>query len=179
VAKDEFETFQITNSYNVKQINNNMSNYKEKFEAVKSFVTNLMQENTEELEAAAPEQAPMEDQAAPAEAAPQEAYVTLSQFNELKENTNKFMETVTEMLSSAMEMWNETEKNAVPKELAKQEEVEEVELAAEPFVHDPEAEVSSKPAAIKVAMNRTQSTSDVINSMLFGGDVDLSIYQSK
>jgi recombination DNA repair RAD52 pathway protein len=177
VAKDEFETFQITNSYNVKQIINNMSNYKEKFEAVKSFVTNLMQENTEELEAAAPEQAPMQD--APAEAAPQEAYVTLSQFNELKENTNKFMETVTEMLSSAMEMWNETEKNAVPQDLSKQEEVEEVELAAEPFVHDPEAEVSSKPAAIKVAMNRAQSTSDVINSMLFGGDVDLSIYQSK
>jgi len=155
-----------------------MSNYKEKFEAVKSFVTNLMQEKTEELEAAAPEQAPMEDQAAPAEAAPQEAYVTLSQFNELKDNTQKFMETVTEMLSSAMEMWNQTERNAVPQDLAKHE-VEEVELAAEPFVHDPEAEVSSKPAAIKVAMNRTQSTSDVINNMLFGGDVDLSIYQSK
>lgn len=158
-----------------------MSNYKEKFEAVKSFVTNLMSEN--ENLAAATEEAPMEEQAAPAqEATPaQEAYVTLSQFNELKENTQKFMETVTEMLSSAMEMWNETEKNAVPQDLSKQEEVEEeVELAAQPFVHDPEAEVSQKRSVFgKISPNKKMSAEQVINDMLFGDGVDLSIYESK
>ena len=154
-----------------------MSNYKEKFEAVKSFVTNLMKES-EEL--AAEDQAPMQEQTAPAEAEPQEAYVTLSQFNELKENTQKFMDTVTDMLSSAMEMLNQTEKNAVPQEMSKQEKEEEVvELAAEPFVHDPEAEVSSKASISRLASNKKAGISQTVNSMLFGNDIDLSIYESK
>lgn len=162
-----------------------MSNYKEKFEAVKSFVTNLMKE-PEVLAEVSP--TAESTQPAPQEN-PQEAYVTLSQFNELKENTVEFMNTVTEMLSSAMEMWNQTEKNAVPQELAKenvegnvqevQEEVQEaVELAAEPFVHDPESDVSNV-VFNKVPKGKPMTTSQIVNSYLFGEANDVSIFQSK
>lgn len=153
-----------------------MSNYKEKLEAVKSFMANLMKEP----EVLAAEEVPAQE-AVPAEAAPQEAYVTLSQFQELQENTQKFMEQVTEMLSSAMEMWNQTEKNAVPREMSEQKPEEEVvELAADPFVHDPESNVSSKPMAFgRLNQNQPMTTSRVVASMLFGEGKDLSIYENK
>lgn len=158
-----------------------MSNYKEKLEAVKSFMANLTKEPEVLAADEMPEQEPAN--AAPAQEAPvQEAYVTLAQFNELQESTQKFMETVTEMLSSAMEMWNQTEKNTVPQEMSEQQpEVKEeaVELAAEPFVHDPETVVSSKPAFGKVSMNKPMTTSQVVNAMLFGEGNDLSIFESK
>lgn len=155
-----------------------MSNYKEKLEAVKSFMANLMKEP----EVLAAEEMPSEPGQEAPEAAPQEAYVTLSQFNELVENTQKFMENVTEMLSSAMEMWNQTEKNAVPQEMSEQhpEVKEEVELAAEPLVHDPETVVSSKPSVFgKVSSNQPMTTSQVVNAMLFGEGSDVSIFESK
>lgn len=158
-----------------------MSNYKEKLEAVKSFMANLTKEPEVLAADEMPEQEPAN--AAPAQEAPvQEAYVTLAQFNELQESTQKFMETVTEMLSSAMEMWNQTEKNTVPQEMSEQQpEVKEeaVELAAEPFVHDPETVVSSRPAFGKVSMNKPMTTSQVVNAMLFGEGNDLSIFESK
>lgn len=165
-----------------------MSNYKEKLEAVKSFMANLTKEPEVLAADEMPEQEPAQEavpaaNAAPAQEAPiQEAYVTLAQFNELQESTQKFMETVTEMLSSAMEMWNQTEKNTVPQEMSEQQpEVKEeaVELAAEPFVHDPETVVSSKPAFGKVSMNKPMTTSQVVNAMLFGEGNDLSIFESK
>lgn len=158
-----------------------MSNYKEKLEAVKSFMVNLTKEPEVLAADEMPEQEPAN--AAPAQEAPvQEAYVTLAQFNELQESTQKFMETVTEMLSSAMEMWNQTEKNTVPQEMSEQQpEVKEeaVELAAEPFVHDPETVVSSRPAFGKLIMYKPMTTSQVVNAMLFGEGNDLSIFESK
>lgn len=158
-----------------------MSNYKEKLEAVKSFMANLMKEP----EVLAADEMPAQE-AAPADASTQEApvqeaYVTLAQFNELQENTQKFMETVTEMLSSAMEMWNQTEKNTVPQEMSEQQPEEEaVELAAEPLVHDPESVVSSKPMAFgRVNQNQPMTTSQVVSAMLFGEGSDVSIFESK
>jgi len=160
-----------------------MSNYKEKLEAVKSFMANLMKEPEVLAADEMPEQEPTQE-AAPAQEAPvQEAYVTLAQFNELQENTQKFMETVTEMLSSAMEMWNQTEKNTVPQEMSEQQpEVKEevVELAAEPFIHDPETVVSSKPMSFgRVNQNQSMTTSQVVSAMLFGEGNDVSIFESK
>lgn len=127
-------------------------NYKEKIESLKSF---FLSSETEPKEVVSREEVMVElmDEA-PADAAPATEpapaeYVTLAQFNELRENTEKFMNSVTEMLSSAMEMINSTEKNAVPVEASKQE-VEEIELAAEPITHDPEAVVSNNTVKVKL-----------------------------
>ena len=117
-------------------------NYKEQIEKLKAIVLGSAEDKVEEKEVVAEavelEEAPAQEEVK--DEAPSPEYVTLGQFNELKEDTKKFMESVTEMLSSAMEMINSTEKNAVPVEASKEEEEgEEVELAAEPVLHTPDA----------------------------------------
>ena len=105
---------------------------------------------------------------------PKPTYVTVEQFNSLKEEQESFMTSVTEMLSKAMEMINATEKNKVPQELAeeKKEEVEEVvELAEEPaatIVHDPEG--IEKQVKLNSPKNptRRRTTEDIVMETLWG-----------
>ena len=131
-------------------------NYKERIDALKSlFLSSEKEAPVKEVEAK--EEVELAEESADVAPATEEVtmeYVTLAQFNELKENTKDFMESVTEMLSSAMEMINATEKNTVPVEASKQE-VDEVELAAETVVHDPEAVVKNN--EIKVKLNGGQA----------------------
>ena len=131
-------------------------NYKERIDALKSlFLSSEKEVPVKEVEVK--EEVELAEESADVAPATEEVtmeYVTLAQFNELKENTKDFMESVTEMLSSAMEMINATEKNTVPVEASKQE-VDEVELAAETVVHDPEAVVKNN--EIKVKLNGGQA----------------------
>ena len=130
-------------------------NYKERIDALKSlFLSSEKEVPVKEVEVKEEVELAEESVDAPATEEVVMEYVTLAQFNELKENTKDFMESVTEMLSSAMEMINATEKNTVPVEASKQE-VDEVELAAETVVHDPEAVVKNN--EIKVKLNGGQA----------------------
>lgn len=138
-------------------------NYKEKLDEIKALVFGKVEEETPApVEEVKLEEEVKEEAAEPAEA-PAESYVTLSQFNELKEDTKKFMESVTEMLSSAMEMINATEKNTVPVEASKEKEVEvkeEVELAAEPVTHNPELATREKEIKVKIGGGAKKTTAD-------------------
>lgn len=131
-------------------------NYKEQIEKLKAIVLGS-ESKPEEVNL-------MEDEAvkeaAPKEEAPVMEYVTLAQFNELREDTKKFMESVTEMLSSAMEMINSTEKNKVPVEASKQEPEEVVELAAEPIQHDPELSVKGNDVKVKLGAGAKKTFED-------------------
>jgi hypothetical protein len=133
-------------------------NYKEQIEKLKAIVLGA-ESKPEEVKL-------MEDEvvkeAAPEAEAPVMEYVTLAQFNELREDTKKFMESVTEMLSSAMEMINSTEKNKVPVEASKQEPEEEVvELAAEPVTHNPELAVRNEEIKVKLGAGAKKTFEDV------------------
>jgi len=135
-------------------------NYKEKVEALRAFFSAAEEpvkdiEVKEEVELA---EEPMNEPVAEEEAPAPAEYVTLAQFNELKENTKEFMESVTEMLSSAMEMINSTEKNKVPVEASKQE--EEVELAVEPVTHNPEEVVSNNQVKVKINGGAARTAED-------------------
>ena len=125
-------------------------NYKERIDALKSLFLST-EEPVKEVEVkeevALAEDSTSEEKAPAEESTPAVEYVTLAQFAELREDTKKFMESVTEMLSSAMEMINSTEKNTVPVEASKEEEVE---LAAEAIVHDPEAIVTNSSLKVKI-----------------------------
>lgn len=134
-------------------------NYKERIDALRSLFLST-DKPVEEIEAKVEEVELMEEGSedkAPVEEAVPAEYVTLAQFNELREDTKKFMESVTEMLSSAMEMINSTEKNTVPVEASKEE--EEVELAAEPVTHDPEAVVTNATLKVKIGAGSPKTAS--------------------
>ena len=134
-------------------------NYKERIDALRSLFLST-DKPVEEIEAKVEEVELMEESSedkAPVEEAVPAEYVTLAQFNELREDTKKFMESVTEMLSSAMEMINSTEKNTVPVEASKEEEVE---LAAEPVAHDPETVVNNSQVKVKVGAGAAMTAED-------------------
>lgn len=134
-------------------------NYKERIDALKSlFLSSEKEVPVKEVEVKEEVELAEESVDAPATEEVVMEYVTLAQFNELKENTKDFMESVTEMLSSAMEMINATEKNTVPVEASKQE--EEVELAAEPVTHDPEAIVKNNEIKVKLNGGQAQTAED-------------------
>lgn len=140
--------------------------YKEKINQIMG-VLGLSKETPEKEELAAKDMAP---EAAPAqEAAPVEApsYVTVSEFNSMREEMEMFKKEVVDALAAIVEMGNKTEKNAVPAEMASQEETEEVEeevveLAAEPVKHDPEANVKDTKLGIKIAGGRKMTTEDIV-----------------
>ena len=99
-----------------------------------------------------------------------EAYVTMSQFNALKEDNKKFMETVSQMLSDAMEMLTATEKNTVPVEASEEKEEEVVEVVDAPeielseekeeFVHVPGEVEKKQPAMFKVGAGAPKTLGD-------------------
>lgn len=135
-------------------------NYKEKIDQLKAIVLGSAKEEEVEEKVELAEDVQSEEEVS--EPVPAE-YVTLAQFNELKEDTKKFMESVTEMLSSAMEMINSTEKNTVPVEASKIEEIdveEEVELSAEPVKHDPELQVKNTQIKVKLGAGGKETTAD-------------------
>lgn len=130
-------------------------NYKEQIEKLKAIVLGS-ESKPEEVSL----QEDVKAEPAPEVEAPVMEYVTLAQFNELREDTKKFMESVTEMLSSAMEMINSTEKNTVPVEASKQEPEEVVELAAEPLQHDPELSVKGSDVKVKLGAGSKKTFED-------------------
>lgn len=137
-------------------------NYKERIDALKSLFLSTEEPvkevvEREEVMTELAEDSTSEEKAPAEESTPAVEYVTLAQFAELREDTKKFMESVTEMLSSAMEMINSTEKNTVPVEASKEEEVE---LAAEPVTHDPEANVKSNDVKVKLNGGAAKTAGD-------------------
>lgn len=131
-------------------------NYKEQIEKLKAIVLGT-ESKVEDVNL----QEDVKAEPAPEAEAPKMEYVTLAQFNELREDTKKFMESVTEMLSSAMEMINSTEKNKVPVEASKQEVEEPVELAAEPVKHDPELAVKGSDVKVKLGAGARRTFEDI------------------
>jgi len=143
--------------------------YKKTVEELKAFFNGQV---TDESKVELAEDVAKDVVAEPAPEAPSPTYVTLEQFNSLKEEQEKFMVSVTEMLSKAMEMINTTEKNTVPQELAKEEVAEEVvELAEEPvatLVHDPEGLQKDVRLKAPLSPNRRMTTVDTVMSTLWG-----------
>ena len=141
--------------------------YKKKVEELRAF---FLGEEAKEVKVELAEET-KEEVSEPQEAAPVQTYVTVEQFNSLKEEQESFMVSVTEMLSKAMEMINATEKNTVPKELSKEEVVEEVvvelEEVAKAFVHDPEGLEKEINGSIPKNPNRRQTTIDVVMNTLW------------
>lgn len=134
-------------------------NYKEKIDSIKALFLSDESPKVEEVKEEVQLAEDVIDKTEEVAEAPAPVeYVTLAQFTELREDTKKFMESVTEMLSSAMEMINSTEKNTVPVEASKEE--EEVELAAEPVKHDPEAVVKSNDIKVKLNGGAPKTASD-------------------
>jgi len=125
-------------------------NYKERIDALKALFLSTEPEAEVKKEEVKLEEEPKAEESKTE--APATEYVSLAQFNELKDKLETYVKETAEMLSTAMEMINATEKNTVPVEASKQEEEEEKveELAAEPVKHNPEEVVSN--SAPKVSL---------------------------
>lgn len=136
------------------------------------FFTSVEEKEVEvKEEVALEEEAPMVEEKAEEVV---EAYVTLAQFNALKEDNKKFMETVSQMLSDAMEMLTATEKNTVPVEASevevKEEEAkEEVELAEakEEFVHVPGNVEKENVNMFKIGANAPNTLAERVRTTLY------------
>lgn len=152
-------------------------NYKEKIDEIKAMVfgkneaiVDVVKNKEVELADAPEKDAPAKEAAPAVEAAPVAQYLTIQEFDSMKED---LLNKVTEMMSSFAEMINTTEKNTVPKELAKVEEVEEVvELATAPLVHDPEG-LEKNELKFKIGANKQMTLEEKVMSRLFSNDTSI------